>query len=261
MKLKPVIILFLVVIVIINIILNYEYISNVASHNLSMAVPKEGFFNKHRNKHEINNELSLCSNKIGKFYVFNSDKFIGRALSLGNVWEEFMHKYFKKYSDMNKIALDVGANIGTHSIVLSKYYKKVFAFEPLFYELLEKNLELNNINNVDVSPFGLSDKKSKSFIKRVNSNPGASYIDSEKGSESVDLNSLDNLSFENPICFMKIDVEGHELELINGAKETILKNKPVIIIEIKNKKAYYLLESLGYSIKKICGEDYLCVPK
>jgi FkbM family methyltransferase len=261
MKLKPVIIFFLLflVVIVIYIILNYEYISNIARHKLTFIIPKEGFVN--RNRHEINNELSLSSNKIAKFYVLNSDNVIGYVLSIGNVWEEFMHKYFKKYSDMNKIALDVGANIGTHSVVLSKYYKKVFAFEPLFYELLEKNLELNNINNVDVLPFGLSDKKSKSFIKRDNVNPGASYIDSENGSESIDLNSLDNLAFENPICFMKIDVEGHELEVINGAKNTILKNKPVIIIEIKNKKVYYLLESLGYSLKRISWEDYLCVPK
>ena len=220
-----------------------------------------GYKDKLINDKLTNDELSLCSNEISKFYVLNSDKIIGYVLCNGNIWEKFMHKYFKKYSDKNKIALDIGANIGTHSVILSKYYKKVFAFEPLFYKLLEKNIQLNNINNVDVLPFGLSDKKGKSLIKRDNINAGASHIDSENGNVTINLNRLDNLLFKNPIGFMKIDVEGHEIEVINGAKETILKNKPIIIIEIKNNDSYYLLESLGYSLKRIMFEDYLCIPK
>ena len=49
----------------------------------------------------------------------------------------------------------------------------------------------------------------------------------------VNVKKLDNLQFENPISFIKIDVEGHEIEVIKGAIKTINKNKPILLIEIE----------------------------
>ena len=58
----------------------------------------------------------------------------------------------------------------------------------------------------------------------------------------VNVKKLDNLQFENPISFIKIDVEGHEMEVIEGAIETITKNKPILLVEIEEihskKKSY-----------------------
>ena len=69
----------------------------------------------------------------------------------------------------------------------------------------------------------------------------------------VNVKKLDNLQFENPISFIKIDVEGHEIEVIEGAIETINKNKPILLIEIEEKHskkkvidAIKFINTLGY---------------
>ncbi len=208
--------------------------------------------------------ISLYNNKRKnvKFYIFNSDNVIGEVIRKGNIWEGFMHEYFSKYSDKEKIALDIGANIGTHTYYLSKYYKNVHAFEPFVYDVLEKNIKINKINNVKIYKFGLSNATCKSKIRKVNTNIGSSYIDKD-GDIDIRLHKLDEIYKDKneKIGFMKIDVEGHELEVLEGAKETIIVNKPVIIIEIKNKKALDMLLDLGYKYKRISNEDYLCLPQ
>ena len=79
------------------------------------------------------------------------------------------------------------------------------------------------------------------------------------------MNTLDKYNFKN-ISIIKIDVEGHEINVLNGALNTILKNKPKILIEVWNrpkKKKEFLefMKKINYKIKKISGEDYLCSPK
>lgn len=252
MKLFIYIVIFIIIIFI--VISSSEYNSNLFSYWMSF-VYKGNYYNKTK----INSDLSLCTTKTSKFYVFNSDKIIGNVICKGNIWEEFMHKYFKKYSHPEKIALDIGANIGTHSLVLSRYFDKVYSFEPLFYDVLQKNMDINGISNVQVIPKGLSDIHGEATIKRDNFNAGASYITSD-GDSSINLDKLDNFTFNKPIALMKIDVEGHELEVIRGGLETIRKHKPVIIIEIKNNDIFDLIRGLGYTIKRIMTEDYICIP-
>jgi hypothetical protein len=82
---------------------------------------------------------------------------------------------------------------------------------------------------------------------------------------SIDIINLDSLNLKN-ISIMKIDVEGHENEVLIGAKKTILSNRPVIIIEIwksKNKFKQFndIMKLYKYKIKKITATDYLCIPK
>ena len=52
---------------------------------------------------------------------------------------------------------------------------------------------------------------------------------------SVNVKKLDNFQFENPISFIKIDVEGHEVEVIEGAIATINRNKPILLVEIEER--------------------------
>ena len=66
---------------------------------------------------------------------------------------------------------------------------------------------------------------------------------------------------------MKIDVEGHEISVLEGAKKTIKRNKPVMIIEVwTKKKGKYdefkkLMDELNYNVTRVASEDFLCIPK
>ena len=79
------------------------------------------------------------------------------------------------------------------------------------------------------------------------------------------MKPLDSYNFKN-ISIMKIDVEGHEIAVLEGALNTIKRNKPKILIEVWNrpkrqKEFMEFMKKINYKVKKISGEDYLCSPK
>ena len=75
------------------------------------------------------------------------------------------------------------------------------------------------------------------------------------------MKKLDNIKFNNKIGFIKIDVEGHELEVIEGAKNTIVKNMPVLLIEIEKRHTKEPVENSINHIKKIGYECFFLMNK
>ena len=159
--------------------------------------------------------------------------------------------------------LDIGANIGTHTFYYTKYASRVLAFEPnpIAYECLEYNMRLTNakLHNVAVSDhFGHID------IIPQGDNYGAVYT---VPGTKIPTITIDSLALEQ--CnFMKIDVEGDELAVLLGAKETILKHKPVMCVEVNEHTLVrrgidgnYLIsfiEKLGYTTAVRKPEDISC---
>ena len=82
---------------------------------------------------------------------------------------------------------------------------------------------------------------------------------------NIPVITLDSLNIKN-ISVMKIDVEGHELEALKGAKKTIQNSKPVIILEVWKRRGNRLklitefLKSINYNIKNISADDFICKP-
>ena len=79
------------------------------------------------------------------------------------------------------------------------------------------------------------------------------------------MKPLDSYNITN-VSIIKIDVEGHEISVLEGALKTINKNKPKIVIEVWNrpkrqKEFFDFMKRINYNVKKISGEDYLCYPK
>lgn len=143
----------------------------------------------------------------------------------------------------NRRAIDIGANIGIYSRYLSNIFEQVEAFEPLMEA--SKYLKNANLKNVTVYNIALSDYKGnvdfnipvKKGVERYGNSSIENSI-SNKFDEVKHINvrteKLDNYKFEN-IDFIKIDVEGHEMQVLKGAQKTIQKNKPVIQIEIETR--------------------------
>jgi FkbM family methyltransferase len=153
--------------------------------------------------------------------------------------EEFIDKKIPKAKD--KIALDIGANIGNHSIFFAKKFKKVYAFEPnpVTYEVLKINCKYAaEHRNVMPFNFGLSDMEGSLPFFINPSNIGGSAIIGEnypsiKGSIQINVKTLDQINKlkDVSIALIKIDVEGHELNVLKGAKNTILRQLPAILFE------------------------------
>lgn len=149
-------------------------------------------------------------------------------------WLAFLAKDFK-----NTAALDIGANIGNHSLYFSDHFKQVYAFEPnaRTYDLLNFNAGL--VNNIKTFNYGLSNTACTAELSTEAKNIGASKITTTsivqtdaQSKQSIDLKVLDQLDITDfPIKLIKIDVEGHEFEVLSGAKEVIAKHQPIVLFE------------------------------
>lgn len=144
----------------------------------------------------------------------------------------------KKLVPRKKIAIDIGANKGTYAYPLSRLSAGVEAFEPqpLLADMLEKFYGKINVHRV-----ALSDKRGDldlhiPVVNGVTLTGLATFLP-VKGEQiimKVPLMMLDDFNFVN-IGFIKIDVEGFEREVLDGAKETIKRERPVLLIEIEQR--------------------------
>ena len=132
-------------------------------------------------------------------------------------------KYVKRWRN----CIDIGSNVGIWTRELASKFKKVYCFEPNpnFNECFRKNITENNI---ELFEFGLSNKEhtaSQEFNStQITSIPG-----------DVQCRTLDSFNL-NDIDFIKIDVDGFEDKVLEGAVNTITRNNPVINVEMKELK-------------------------
>jgi len=130
-------------------------------------------------------------------------------------------------TDFN-LAIDAGANVGLWSRPLCEKFKHVIAFEPLeqVYSCLERNVAGLP---VDIRKYALGNVNDKVNMVYDHVNTGSSYI-SEVGTGDISIKRMDSLDFPK-FGLLKIDCERHELEVLQGATETRLKYKPIVICE------------------------------
>jgi FkbM family methyltransferase len=212
-----------------------------------------------------------------QFLLFKGNDLVSNALRNGG-YEADLHALSESILRDKKdgVVLDIGANLGSYCIPLAKKHPhiKFEAFEPqriVNYQLCA-NIIINGLENVNSYEVGLSDKEEAIELVMpdytVEGNIGAFSIDKEvrdneyecssKGvTDELQLTTLDALGYEN-VKLLKIDVEGHELEVLKGGTETLKANNyPPIIFEAwtwkpwyqeKRKELFAYLHDLGYNI-------------
>lgn len=167
----------------------------------------------------------------------------------------FLHRFLRP--DM--VFIDVGANQGEYSLFAAKRLTKgrVVAFEPLpsIRSRFEENIRLNKFSNIKIIAAGLSDKKGTLEIHEVeDEHEGLAtfFLGDRKSKKSfeVPLVKLDEIADGTEfsrIDFIKIDIEGGELNALRGAQNTIRRFKPAIMLEI-NEETYL---AAGYRTQDI----------
>jgi len=216
-------------------------------------------------------EFFLKNNFLPQSYLFK--KRIERSIK--NNYEAEL-KIVKKFISPGTDTIDVGVYRGVYSYEMSKYSKIVHAFEPnpIIFKDIEKNLK-KIIKNIKLYNIALSHKEGfvslKVPIRNKNYNKKnyeeyfqmgrASIHDynimSEIESFNVQTKKLDNLNFENKISFIKIDVEGHEMEVIKGSENIIKKNKPILLVEIEEQHTQKkVIDTLNY-INSLCYNSFV----
>ncbi len=166
----------------------------------------------------------------------------------------------------NPYFYDVGANIGYYSLVIGSKKIPTLSFEPVgnTFRCLKKNIKINNLSNVKAVKIALSDIPGESQINVYSSSGNNSIVKrvipvghelKYLRKEKIKLETIDNISQQyNAIpTFIKIDVEGFEKNVINGAQKTINKYKPVILFEASANTsidAGYNVDDLAIILKK-----------
>jgi len=166
--------------------------------------------------------------------------------SLREIFIEKIYDFPDFIPKKGDVVIDVGGSYGDTVIWYAKKFgAKVIAFEPLkdVYEILLKNIELNK---ADVIAYNIVLGNGKNINGKRQGNMLA--IGNE---EKFEIKTLDSFSIQKA-DILKIDVEGFEYEVLEGAEETNIKNKPKIILEahtykLKEKCINYL-NSLGYKL-------------
>lgn len=197
---------------------------------------------------------------VGKFKVsvIHDDEFIGNCLRRGYEWDGWMRHDLPYIAKAGTDILDIGGNIGWNALMFSDY-APVHTFDPLFHPLIQKNVHQNTLNHpVTIHPYGLSNVETtlQFFVpgkeKSGLCNYGGSSFHPLPGYEekgmSLPVKRLDDVYSGVP-SVIKMDVERHEREVIQGAWKTITTHKPAMYIEIldpNNDEIVKMLEPLGY---------------
>ena len=174
----------------------------------------------------------------GRFTFLPNDRFVGRSLDVYGEFAEHEVALFRKLLVPGAWVVEAGANIGALTVPIARAVGpagKVVAFEaqPVLASLLTRNLALNGLSHVDARSAGLGAAPGTIRVPvvdyRQDGNFGGISIGAETGS-AVKLETVDGLALER-LDFVKIDVEGMELDVLRGGAETIRRHRPVLFVE------------------------------
>jgi FkbM family methyltransferase len=184
--------------------------------------------------HRPTNKSWLSHSRLGKFKVrANTTDF----QFINYTYEKAVKKYIEQLPDIYHF-IDIGACIGEYCVWLAGKGISSTAFEPVNYLGAEENIRINNAESkVTLYRCGLGSQKSKVYFNVLATVTGSSSIDRERndGEGNIDIDTLDNVMADfapspNDLVVMKLDVEGMEKEVIEGAKLFLRRVKNLHVI-------------------------------
>jgi FkbM family methyltransferase len=159
-------------------------------------------------------------------------------------YERHLVDLFRRLIGKGHVVMDIGANIGCHTLLMSQWAKSVFAVEPSFsvFERLQRNVRLNGVDNVTLVNRALSDSDGtatlftppKSYPNQGTASLHKRNLTAEDVGVSVHTMTLDTLmgACKIPhVDLIKIDVEGHELDVLRGSQQVLRERMPRLVFE------------------------------
>lgn len=189
----------------------------------------------------------------GRWWVAGAAAGEGKGLSsllFPVEWREMACAY--TLAPSGGIALDIGANVGQYSLLLSRVCERVFAFEPLPRNLhfLHRTLEVNRVDNVTIVPCAVGEKLTLGAI-RTAENSALATLDDD-GAQPAAIMSCDEFvaQYGAVPSLIKVDVEGAEVNVLKGAAELLREHRPVVLLSTHSPKleseCIALMEEAGY---------------
>jgi len=238
--------------------------------------------------------ITIKDCRHGKMLFLTHDRYIGRSLDLYGEFSEMEAQLFGQIVGSDDIVVEVGANIGAHTVHLAKLVGEkgaVFAFEPqrVIFQILCANVAINELFNVHTYHAAVGRHFGSLNVPiidySVENNFGGISLDQVMTGEDVVMTTLDSLELPS-LRLLKVDVEGMEIEVLEGARQLIAKHRPILYVENdrkeKSKHLIRLVHELGYNIwwhlppiyneknyfnnnenifQKIISVNILCLPK
>jgi FkbM family methyltransferase len=200
--------------------------------------------------------------KVGEMYLPASDQMFVRSFQNGQIFDQLSFYTAMKYCKRRGVAIDGGAHVGSWTKALENKFEKVIAFEPSKdnFKCLKRNV------SADIHRKALGEKAKRISIEKTDPrNTGQDHV--VEGNE-VDMIAIDSLNLDE-LDFLKLDVEGYEYFALEGAKNTLEKCKPVVLIEVNGLSARYgiddtyadkFLKDIGYRQLDQSNKDFIYGP-
>ena len=209
----------------------------------------------------------------GLVCLVNTKDIIGWKIFFFGEYELGTNRILKKHLKEDFTVIEAGANIGSETLIISKLLTKgkIYCFEPnpIVFERLKINISINELNNVAVYDIALGESDEpvhfniypKGFC---NQGMSSKYLDTPQTKKiTVVQKTLDSFVIDNNIRsvdFIKMDIQGAEIDLIKGSIETIKNFRPAILTEADHyfsdiKVLYEMISSFGYDIYLINDQD------
>ena len=202
------------------------------------------------------NRQKAC--RHGQMLYNVNDTYVGRSLDIYGEYSEGEVEVFRQIVRPGDVVVEVGANIGAHTVFLAKHVGplgRVFAFEPqrILFQTLCANLALNHLTNVYCMQQAVGAEAGSVMVPfwdySKTDNYGAVSLGKYNFGEPVPVVTLDSLNLH--WCnFLKVDVEGMELAVLQGASELIARAAPIMYVENdkedRSDELVRYIDSLGY---------------
>lgn len=185
---------------------------------------------------------TLVRTRDGLRFILRPNDYIAREIYVAGLYERPFLKFLEKHLCNARTMLDVGANIGNHSVYLSRFFERVVSFEPnpTALEYLHQHKDLNDCTNLHICEVGLGkENASLPFLQDPGNNLGMSHFLQETDDPAAATSCLsirigdemvEQLGIHD-IDYVKIDVEGLELDVLNGLRKTIEQHRPIVTFE------------------------------
>ena len=245
----------------------------------------------------LGTSLLLHTGPYGHFLLRQPD-LISDHIIAGSFWDSHLKPIIERTGRSDRNAIDAGAYLGFHSVYMSRYFRAVHSFEPQIeiYRMLCANLLLNGCDNVVAVHAGLYDEPGYMCLaddadqeipiprqdgaldySKIGNAAALTFRPATEGeSSSVQTLVIDQLGLED-VALIKVDTQGSDLHVLRGARNTIEKCRPCIVVEYERELALRhrntfedygkFFEEIGYAVEVLSNKgegkqvDLLATPK